>query len=114
MNWLTSGSETLSLATGKLLYTSSVFIILIIMIVVVIVILIVIMMDVIVVIVTVIVIPIIIITTTPSFHHLRCLQATHCRWEQTWLNEGFATYVSYIGSQYIEPEWNSWARWADR
>jgi len=31
-------------------------------------------------------------------------------WSQTWLNEGFATYVSYLGTDYIDPDIHSWAR----
>ena len=31
-------------------------------------------------------------------------------WDQTWLNEGFASYVSHLGADAIDPESNSWGR----
>ena len=31
-------------------------------------------------------------------------------WSQTWLNEGFAVYVSYIGSNHVDPSMHSWDR----
>lgn len=31
-------------------------------------------------------------------------------WSQTWLNEGFAIFLSYYGCDYIDPEINSWPR----
>ena len=31
-------------------------------------------------------------------------------WSQTWLNEGFAVFVSYVGSEHIDPDINAWAR----
>ena len=26
-----------------------------------------------------------------------------CRWNDLWLNEGFATYVEYVGTNHAEP-----------
>merc|ERR1712032_1123945 len=31
-------------------------------------------------------------------------------WSQTWLNEGFAVYVSYLGADYVDPNAHSWER----
>ena len=31
-------------------------------------------------------------------------------WSQTWLNEGFAIFLSYYGCDYIDPQINSWPR----
>jgi len=31
-------------------------------------------------------------------------------WDQTWLNEGFATYVSHMGAYSLGPEYHSWGR----
>ena len=31
-------------------------------------------------------------------------------WSQTWLNEGFATYVSHLGGDILTPDLNSWGR----
>jgi len=31
-------------------------------------------------------------------------------WDQTWLNEGFASYVSYLGAEAIDPDMHSWER----
>ena len=31
-------------------------------------------------------------------------------WDQTWLNEGFATYVSYIGASALDPDSHPWER----
>jgi len=31
-------------------------------------------------------------------------------WDQTWLNEGFASYVSHLGADAIDPDMNSWGR----
>ena len=31
-------------------------------------------------------------------------------WDQTWLNEGFASYVSHLGADAIDPEMKSWGR----
>ena len=28
-------------------------------------------------------------------------------WTDLWLNEGFATYVSVIGTQHLNPEWHT-------
>ena len=33
-----------------------------------------------------------------------------CRWDVTWLNEGFATFVSYLGVEQVEPGLDGWAR----
>ena len=27
-------------------------------------------------------------------------------WDDLWLNEGFASYVEYLGVDYVEPEWD--------
>ena len=32
------------------------------------------------------------------------------RWDQMWLNEGFAEYVSNIATHYIDPEIHTWER----
>ena len=31
-------------------------------------------------------------------------------WDQIWLNEGFATYLSMLGSDAIDPDINTWGR----
>jgi len=30
-------------------------------------------------------------------------------WDQIWLNEGFAVYLSHVGSEAVDPDMNSWA-----
>lgn len=33
-------------------------------------------------------------------------------WEDLWLNEGFASYMEYVGVNFLHPEWNMWEQFA--
>ncbi|TVU06229.1 hypothetical protein EJB05_49430, partial [Eragrostis curvula] len=34
-------------------------------------------------------------------------------WTHLWLNEGFASWVSYLAVEYLFPEWNNWTQFLD-
>ncbi|KAH9512377.1 hypothetical protein Btru_039352 [Bulinus truncatus] len=35
-------------------------------------------------------------------------------WDDLWLNEGFATFIGYLGVDYVHPEWNTFDKFAMR
>jgi aminopeptidase N len=42
----------------------------------------------------------------PQFEHV--FSVAVCRWDHIWLNEAFASYVEYIGTDEYAPTWGVW------